>query len=300
MRGDVIGGLPEFPGLGRLAITASPLPSTILAARALIEDADSATAGSVLRLVRHDPVAVAGTLRVANAAHYGTQRTILGIERAVELLGPLTVLGIVTGMHLASSASPAASPSGACFLRLARHSVSTAYLAEVLNGFLATPWGSDTAYTAGLLHDLGRILIASQEPAAARSVYDDTTSVAADSEDELIELEQIAFGYDHTEAGEFAARRLNFPDLLVSAIRHHHRPDGAGPDPQAIRLARLVGLADAAASTLGWPARNERPGLTLDLHAAWSALAFTDLDAARTALAQRAESLRADPGEAAA
>lgn len=279
------------PGLGHLADAAPPLPSTIVRARRLMDRTDGVSPEQVLDAVRHDPVVVSRILRVANAAHYGTQRTVHGIGRAIQLLGPMTVLGIVTGMHIVSSPSPAAAPSGYCFLRLVRHSVATGYLVEALNAHLPAPFPPDMAYTAGLLHDLGRILLASHDPEGARSVYADPGTVATGSAEELLALEQVAFGFDHTEAGEYVARRLDFPELLVSAIRNHHRPEGGSPNREAVRLARLVGLADAAASSLGYPARDERPADTFDGHAAWTALGFADAAAALAATRARAASM---------
>jgi len=287
------GGAAGTAGLGRLAeLTAPPLPATVLGAHELVESADEATGDKVLELVRHDPVAVAGILRVANSAHYGSQRTVLGVERAVDLLGPLTVLGIVAGMQFVAGPATAGTSQDSGLERLVRHSVATAYLAVALNVRLAKAWAPDTAYTAGLLHDLGRILIANHEPNGAGSVYGSSPSVTTETEEQLIDLEQMAFGFDHTEAGGFVARSMAFPELLAGAIRNHHRPESAGPDSEAIRLACLVGLADTAASCLGWPSREDRPRSVLDAHAGWNELDFIDVREARAALSSRADAMR--------
>lgn len=292
MRNDATGADSNRSGLGHLAVTASPLPSTMLGAQAIIEGMDLSTPERIVAMIRHDPLVVSGILRVANAAHYGTQRTVTGLERATDVLGPGTVLGIITGMHLVSPPSPALDSSGHCYMRLIRHSVATGYLADALNRFLRKPFPSDTAYTAGLLHDVGRILIASNDPERARSIYGDGSAITAESNEQLLAVEQVAFGFDHTEAGEFAARRLNFPDLLSSAIRNHHRPEGAGPDGAAVRLAHLVGLADMAAGAFGWPSRFAVSNRDLDEHGAWTALRFIDPAGAREAVLRSATSLR--------
>ena len=103
------------------------------------------------------------------------------------------------------------------------HSVATAYLAATLNDCLARAWTSDTVYTAGLLHDLGRILIASHEPGGAGSVYGSAPSVTTESEEQLIDLEQMAFGYDHTvdPLGWILQQPHYDPDL--QDYRHDHR-----------------------------------------------------------------------------
>ena len=71
------------------------------------------------------------------------------------------------------------------------------------------------------------------------------------TEDET-EIEQLLFGYDHTEAGEYVARKLNFPDQLVDVIRLHHEPKTSTGSPETDRLVRAVSAADAAARAMGF------------------------------------------------
>lgn len=266
---------PGKAGLPRLAVTVPPLPSTLRSARSLMDAVGTVTATDTRSTIDHDPVVVAQVLRVANAAHYGSQRTVDGIGRATDLLGPVTVLGIVSGMNLASGAGTVPDPAMPCFMRLIRHSIAVAGLTGVVHRHLSrVDLTEDAYYTAGLVHDLGRILMVHRDPERAVAVFERPAVLRAGDPEDLLHLEQVAFGHDHTEAGAYVARTLDFPDRLVHAIRHHHDPGPFGPDAV---LTAAVSAADVAASALGFPFSTERSWGQCADHPAWRHLPVDDL-----------------------
>jgi putative nucleotidyltransferase with HDIG domain len=109
-----------------------------------------------------------------------------------------------------------------------RHSIGVASCARVLSA--RTGQNPNTAFICGLLHDIGRVLLATSYPghhaeiAAYRTSHDCLWSEA--------ELEVI--GLDHTEIGAALAARWNFPESIQQAVAGHHQPDAAGSSPLAV------------------------------------------------------------------
>ena len=229
----------------------------------MLADPDSVEPDAVVALVERDPALLARLLTSVNSAYYGLSRTIASPARAVMLLGPVAVVSLVAGMsmtRLRESASPA---TEAAADRVVRHSLATALLAEYLVGTVEPgrrAAQSGEAYTAGLLHDLGKLVLLHNAPAAA-ALYDGTAAEAGP------EAEAALVGCDHAEAGAVAAERSRFPEPLVAVIRRHHDPGaraGAGVDPAVGLLVRAVAAGSAAAAALGYPA-----GPDVDPDAAW-------------------------------
>lgn len=219
--------------LGRLELRSPPLPQTLFEALSLVEHPDKLDVKSVTEMVAHDPIVVARLLQTVNSSYYGLQRTISNAERAVVLIGSVAVTGIVVGMNMMKLSSVLEGPGATCFSQLIRHSVATAFLTRhILYG---NPRGrvddsamarrTGVSFTAGLLHDFGKIILVYNFPRKAMALYEEQTLAQQVNAPNLLQLEQLLFGYDHTETGEYAARKLNFPDSLVDIIRRHHDAD---------------------------------------------------------------------------
>ena len=257
--------------LGRLDLRCPPLPQTLVGAVAMLEAPDAIEPEAVVALVERDPMLLAQLLKSVNSAYYGLSRTIASPARAVTLLGPVAVVGLAAGMGMARFAPPATARARAVADRVVRHSLATAYLARVLvdaGPAGAAPEGG--AYTAGLLHDLGKLVLLHNAPDAAALYGDralDRIVAAADGR----EHERLLFGCDHAEAGAVAAERSGFPEPLVAVIRRHHDAGaraGAGVDRAVGLLVRATAAASAGADALGFAA-----GPTLDADAAEDAWA---------------------------
>lgn len=232
-----------------------PLPSQTLAeALHLFNDSTNLQTSTVVKLVERDPVVVARLLQLANSAYYGLRRSVTSAERAVVLLGPVAVVGIVVSMHMLKLRTTLTGADRRCFDRLIRHCTATAFLARYLDMQLSAEpptrgtagTGSSDSFTAGLLHDFGKIILVYNFSDQATALYDEQTLSEHVADHDLRELEQLLFGCDHTEAGEYAARKLNFPDFITDIIRTHHEPDPADTS----LLPRLVTAANLAAKAM--------------------------------------------------
>ena len=231
-----------------------PAPSQTLAETLnLLNDTEQLQTKTVTPLVERDPVVVARLLHLANSAYYGLRRSVTSVERAVVMLGPVAVAGIIVSMNMLQLRTALTGAAKACFDRLIRHSTATAFLAYYLELQLQddtlenSPAHSSDSFTAGLLHDFGKIILVYNFSDTATSFYQEQILTQHVADTDLRELEQLLFGCDHTEAGEYAARKLNFPDFITEIIRTHHQPDPAETSP----LGRLVTAANLAAKAMG-------------------------------------------------
>ncbi len=261
--------------LRRLQLRCPPLPQTLMEAMHLMNEPDRMEVRPVTDLVQRDPAVVAQLLHMVNSAYYGLRRTVECAERAVVMLGPVGVVGIVVGMNMLKLRGLMEGPAARCSHRLIRHSIAVAYLTRHLlesspDGHRA-PRRGGIGFTAGLLHDFGKLILLHSFPEEAVGLYEKRTLADHLEAQNRRQFEQLLFGCDHTEAGEYAARKLGLSDTLTYVIRLHHRPDATTNDAATDGLVRAVACANLAASALGyagtqriaWEACGEDPAWAL-------------------------------------
>jgi len=186
-------------------------------------------------------------LRVVNSAAFGLRKPVSTIERAVVLLGSKELLGMAvhTGFGDVYSA-PLEGYSGESGV-LWEHSLRTAVASRITAE--AAGWGdtADIAYTAGLLHDMGKIIIAHY---LAGQPDDFLEKYGVGEETDFVSVESRMLETDHAEVGYMMAERWGFPDPLKAAIRYHHVP---GEAPEKFRkLCVLVHVGDILAMLEGF------------------------------------------------
>jgi len=188
----------------------------------------------------HDVALTAKTLRLANSSFYGLPRHVTTVTEATAVLGLRTVRVVVTAAALTGSFKPPAC-AGFDFKAFWRHSLSTAVGARLVATALKAD--ADAAFTAGLLHDIGQLVLASgftgrYEQVLLQRTADDTP---------LRNTEEALLGTNHTTVGTLVAEHWRFPAQIVSAIGNHHAPPGqAGGEV----LASVVHVANKLAHAL--------------------------------------------------
>lgn len=196
----------------------------------------------VVEVISYDPSLTASVLRVCNSAFYSHGTSIDNLLQAVNRLGSLEVYRIVVAVTGAVTLSQGKKGQGIEATVLWAHSVATAVCAQSV----AKDLGDDEnkAFTAGLLHDVGKIILAS----AMEKPYD-TLFVEASDSVALVGIERKQFGCDHAEVGGRLLEKWKFPAYMVAAIRFHHNPSVAKPHE---RLAACVYLGDSLAYFMGY------------------------------------------------
>ncbi|OAJ71773.1 hypothetical protein A7976_09875 [Methylobacillus sp. MM3] len=188
--------------------------------------------------IANDQALVARVMRVANSAFFGLSGQVGTIFEAISVLGFNNLRGLVTAAAIIN-----ASPKNLGEFDLVvfwRHGICTAACAKVLAKRLGL--NPEIAFTAGVLHDIGKLIIVMEYPAAAKVVAVDEAS-----DESFLEAERNLIGYDHAALGGELAQRWKFPQAIRDAIRlHHSPPDASGRS----NLSDVVYIANLFAHAL--------------------------------------------------
>jgi putative nucleotidyltransferase with HDIG domain len=188
-----------------------------------------------------DAAMTAKILQLVNSSFFGTARQISSLPEALSLLGLETLRGLVLLTNIFAQSPPHVSRMLA-IKNLAEHSWRTGEICrEIAQSIGATFEEAESARTSGLLHDIGKLALATNFP-------DEYTELLAGVKTgkSLQELEQDAFGADHAEIGAYLLGLWSLPDSVVEAVRWHHEPSKS-PE-QSPPLAGCLHLANFLAS----------------------------------------------------
>jgi len=215
-----------------------PLPSVVLE---LVESLghEELSATQYAAKISRDQALAAKTLRLANSSFYGRGGQVRSVAEAIGVLGLRTVRSVVTAAGLAGSFRRHTGFDHDAFWR---HSIGSALCAQALANELGRDDG-DLAFTVGLLHDIGRLALAS----AFAPAYAEVEQWRRDKDCPDGDAERAVLGLDHAEVGGLIARQWNFAPSIVDAIRQHHAP----PDAAGVTLTGIAHVADAVAHALG-------------------------------------------------
>jgi HD-like signal output (HDOD) protein len=196
----------------------------------------SSSAEDLTRVIMNDPPLTSKLLKIVNSAFYGFPQKIGTVKQVVVILGTEEIMDLSFGLA-AARVFQFKPVNGLCNPKaLWHHSLSTALVAQHLCQKFPE-YQKLGAFTAGLLHDFGKIFLMENFANPYGQLYLD----AAQQDLPLIELEEERLGLNHAFIGDFLAYNWNLPDALVKAIAFHHRPLSA---PDHAELAALIGLAD--------------------------------------------------------
>jgi putative nucleotidyltransferase with HDIG domain len=191
----------------------------------------------IAEIIRRDPSLTSRLLRLVNSVYYGLSTPVNSIEEAVFYLGVRQIrqLAMVT-------------PVIEDFQRLTRqcdfpwrefwqHCIGTAILTREVTASINAQ-SEDADYVAGLVHDVGKIVMAWTFPDHFTEIH----RQAAASTRELLEIENEVLGIDHAELGAIYLERHHLPELMVNSARYHHHPEKAVQFPQTIAAVQIADL----------------------------------------------------------
>jgi putative nucleotidyltransferase with HDIG domain len=187
----------------------------------------------VVQLISYEPSLTAQILRLCNSASFAGQRAPDDIFEAVSRVGFYQVYCMVATLFGARTKSMEGVDQGLNADELWRHSVAVAVSAGVAAD--ETGQTKAVAFTAGLLHDIGKLVLASVE----RQRYAALIQRAKDEGLLLTDLERSVLMMDHAEVSGELMQRWNLPPEIVAAVRHHHDPVVAPPYEQLIAAVQV-------------------------------------------------------------
>jgi putative nucleotidyltransferase with HDIG domain len=197
--------------------TLPSLPTTVLALGKAVGD-DRCTVDRVLGILAQDPALSAALLRLANSVMYVRDDRVMDLRSAVMRLGFDSIF------NLGQSAAIIRSIGGGSHLdplRLWQHSVAVGLVAKGLCGLVRQEQYLESAYLAGLLHDIGKIAL---DQCFADDYGPVVEAMAAGAV--CLDAEREILGVTHAEVGAMVAVQWHFPEAMVQAIRDHHDPSG--------------------------------------------------------------------------
>lgn len=194
-------------------------------------------------VIGKDPALTAGILRQANSAYYGYARRISSLREAIVLLG----FQVTQELAMSAAISPVLRAQLLGYQidqeGLWKHSLLTAMAAKRVCQHCKLPYG-DVAFTAGLLHDIGKLVISIYVQEVGNFLF----KKAKDTSRSFVELEEKVIGFDHARVGGFLARAWNLPEELVAAISFHHSLSNAQNHEV---LSSVIHVANGLSSSLG-------------------------------------------------
>lgn len=201
----------------------SSLPEIYIRVSEILDDEHS-TSNQIGAIVHSDPALTARILKVVNSSFYGFPNEISTISQAINILGRNPLRQLLMGTVL-----------GGVFSRLSndvflmdefwQHSVHTAVIAKNCYLNIVGKVKCDELFVAGLLHKIGRLVIAHQMPEAASKIQK-----ALDTSDtDIVSFEQELLGFSHNEVAAAIMRKWGLPTILRSCALHQFEPSLAGP-----------------------------------------------------------------------
>ncbi|MBA5605353.1 HDOD domain-containing protein [Duganella sp. FT3S] len=223
------------------------LPTAPKVVEELISSFDKASVSTeeIAKKLSTDPVLSAKLLRLANSAYYHVSRSIGTVEDAVLMLGFVTVRTLVISSGLVSGFKTVPGLDLKQFWRYSLHTaVSAKWIAK------QTGENTDLAFTIGMMHAIGQLVIHSAMPEQALAL----DKVAGPMDARRLDAEQASLGYTFADVGAELARRWKFPTTFSETISAFAAPLSHTPPN---RLAAVVHLA-------AWRARVEQNKLSED------------------------------------
>jgi HD-like signal output (HDOD) protein len=221
----------------------------------------NSSASDIAKVINKDTSLSAGLLRIVNSSFYGFPAKIDTLSRAVTIVGTRQLTTLALGMNIMSVFKKI--PSDLIDMRsFWEHSLACGICARIIGSYKKIP-NTERVFIAGLLHDIGRLILYSYVPIQARNAL-----IKARQDDDLLyNSEHETLGFDHSMIGGLLLKKWKLPVSLENSVKYHHSPQES-KDPLE---PAIIHLADIMTNAIGRGSSGERfvPKLNPD---AWKSL----------------------------
>ena len=202
----------------------------------------------IVEALRCDSVLTAKLLRVCNSSYFALREPAGSVAQAVLLLGHQEIVRIVLTLGFGGSLNRPLPGYAVADKEMWRHALTTALAAERVSE-CAGSFEPAVAFTAGLLHDIGKLVLnqvlTPDVQAAVRARIEQGTEARDEAEKSVLNT-------DHAEVGACLLEEWRLPELVVEAVAHHHRPV-VTPRPRLSAVVHVAnGVAHLVGSAPGW------------------------------------------------
>lgn len=199
-------------------------------------NADQRYTQQISDVIRRDPSLTARLLRLVNSVYYGLANPVTNLEEAVLYLGLRQIRQLVMVTPILEDFQRLAGKSSFSWREFWQHCIGTAILTREVMASLHAP-NDEMDYVAGLVHDVGKLVMASAFPEHFQAIYHPSQPAGPN----LLDVESATLGMNHAELGAFYLQQYKLPDALVQTARYHHEPERAG---EAASIVAAVQIAD--------------------------------------------------------
>lgn len=180
----------------------------------------------VAEIIRKDPSLTTRLLRLVNSVYTGLQTPVDDLETAVFYLGIRGIRHLSLSTRLIDDLSDLPGlTSDVDWRQLWKHSISAGYLSREILSLYGSASTSDMDYLVGLLHNVGKIVMAY----AFKDEFAETLTWKTKDTQQFAEKEMRAFGWDHSDAGGEYLRLHGLAEEIIAAVKWHNNPSEAGP-----------------------------------------------------------------------
>jgi HD-like signal output (HDOD) protein len=188
-------------------------------------------------IISRDPSLTSRLLRLVNSVYYGLSTPVTSIEEAVFYLGIRQIRQLTLVTPVIEDFQKLTSQCAFPWREFWQHCIGTGILTHEIAGVTqATPDDSD--YIAGLVHDVGKIVMAWAFPDHFTEIH----RLAILGTQDLIEIENSVLGMDHAELGALYMERHRMSELLIQTARYHHSPEKAHSHGEIIASVQIADL----------------------------------------------------------
>lgn len=203
------------------AVGCLPSPPSIYRQLTAAINSDRADLGEISEIVEQDPALVAQIMKQVNSAFFGFERTIVNVNEAISMLGVRNLRSLALSSQLNDQFKSPDDWQAFSFEKLHARSLIIARLAQsICRRAGASKVMQDQAFLAGLLHDLGVLIMASNNP----EQYKKLLNYAVKKKKPIYLVEKAAFGFFHGEVAGALLALWNLPPQVIEAVMLHHVP----------------------------------------------------------------------------
>jgi HD-like signal output (HDOD) protein len=216
------------------------LPEVALRIARMVDDPNS-SANDIGRAISNDAALTLRLLRIANSPSFGQHGKIATISRAITVLGVRQVRDLTVGLTAIRTFDGMPNElvtMGSFWRQSVLCAVAAGHIAERRNGGRGDTRRGDTPFVAGLLHDIGELVLFSRVPALARQAL--LMSIDAVDDLGLYLCERKVMGFDHGAVGAVLAQNWGLPSSLKECIQFHHEPERAQEHPVEVATIHIA------------------------------------------------------------
>ena len=190
--------------------------------------------------LQNDPAITTRILKLVNSSYYGLPGQVTSVTLAVNLLGRERCKHVLIGSVLDGVFEDGENPAFS-IQEFWQHSIKTALIARQLADYTDGIEEPEAMFTAGLLHDIGKLLLIERFPEEMLAA--EKTMIRRRIDELSAEISQV--GLTHTAVGEALMQHWGLPDILVECARYHHETVHDGPNRRATHLVYLANRLSA-------------------------------------------------------